>query len=529
MVRKLCVWALGLLVMVATVPVQAQPDCGVVDNITYPIDTNTFVLVQDYGAASARHQGRFHTGEDWYGGRDQTVGQPVRAAAKGRVTYSFAQGWGRDGGVVIIEHVLPDGEVFYTQYGHMMATETYPFPTGLACVAQGQVIGAIGDVRPAPHLHFEVRVANPTRPGAGYTAALPFAEGYRDPSKFITNLQAWLHPAHVWHINTGNETPRDAYGPLSPPFVLDDNSVLYLDSGGLTLRRATPDGRVLWRQRFDTPALSVRGFQGNAVLTFADGSTHRVDISDGRTSELWALETQLTGAPFRAGAWLIFPAAGDALVAVDEVQQRLVWRVEGIPPFKRAHVLGDGSDLRLALLTADDVLIYLAGDGRSITQAQLREAGSFGTTPQGDLLAYTRGGLWQIDADGDWSLAIEDVAGGGDRGALLTTETAWYLFDGLRLMSYAPAGVLQWQTAVPNVRGAVELALHDELILLTSNHGNIALVSTGLGRFCNQLQIFGTATARQWHRLNADGVLRLAVADQIIGFDWAALARPCRS
>lgn len=528
MVQRFGIFALGWMLLIFNAAVQAQPDCGVVDNITYPIDTNTFVLTQDYGVANERHEGRFHTGEDWYGGRNTTVGQPVRAAAKGRVTYSYSQGWGRDGGVVIIEHTLPDGEIFYTQYGHLMATETYEFPGGLECVEQGQIIGAVGDARPAPHLHFEVRVANPARPGPGYTSDLPFIEGYRDPGKFITNLQAWLHPAHLWHINTGNETPRDDYGPSAPPFILDDNSIIYLDSGGLTVRRATSDGRVLWRQRFDTPAVSVRGFQGNTVLTFADGSTHQVDISDGSLSELWELDITFAGAPFRAESWLIFSTPDSALVAIDEVQREIVWRIENIPTLRRTYVLGEGANLRFALLTTGNELIYLSGSGTVIARAQLREAGSFGTTSEGELLAYTRGGLWQIDINGEWLLVDASIIGGGNNGALLTTENNQYIFDGNILMSLALDGTVQWQTTVPNIGGIIEIALHEDIILLTSNLGDIALVSTMLGRFCNQMSLYGTRTAQQWHTLNNDGVLRLAIADQIIGLDWARLVQPCR-
>ena len=58
----------------------AQGECGIVDNITYPVDSS-FVLTQQYAIPSPRHQGRFHTGEDWYGGDRLTEGQPVRPPA----------------------------------------------------------------------------------------------------------------------------------------------------------------------------------------------------------------------------------------------------------------------------------------------------------------------------------------------------------------------------------------------------------------------------------------------------------------
>ncbi|HLV37098.1 MAG TPA: hypothetical protein VKY59_18390, partial [Spirillospora sp.] len=78
-------------------PVTAQ-QCGVVDNLSYPVDTSVFRLAQDFGAPSPRHQGRYHTGEDWFLGRraeNYGVGLPVYAAASGRVTFSSPIGWGR--------------------------------------------------------------------------------------------------------------------------------------------------------------------------------------------------------------------------------------------------------------------------------------------------------------------------------------------------------------------------------------------------------------------------------------------------
>ena len=136
----------------------AQADCGIVNAVDFPVDRSLFQLMQDYAVPSPRHQGRWHTGEDYSAGPGLTLGQPVRAIAVGRVTYSSPIGWGRDGGVVIIEHTLPDGSIVYSQYGHMMETDSIRFPGVLACVDAGQVIGAVGDIRPAPHLHFEIRV-----------------------------------------------------------------------------------------------------------------------------------------------------------------------------------------------------------------------------------------------------------------------------------------------------------------------------------------------------------------------------------
>src|SRR5688572_25641196 len=61
--------------------------CGIVESVAYPVDTDVFQLAQRFGAPSPRHNGRYHTGDDWSGGAD-SMGQPVYAIARGRVTYS---------------------------------------------------------------------------------------------------------------------------------------------------------------------------------------------------------------------------------------------------------------------------------------------------------------------------------------------------------------------------------------------------------------------------------------------------------
>jgi murein DD-endopeptidase MepM/ murein hydrolase activator NlpD len=170
---------------------QAQTPCPPVERVDYPVDTAAFRRVQGYGAPSPRHQGRYHTGEDWSGPRGESYGQPVRAIASGRVTYSFPLGWGRDGGVIILEHTLPDGAVLYSQYGHIMETDAVKFPVIDTCVEAGQVIAVIGDARPAPHLHFEIRVGDGADvPGPGYAWRYPDEDFWRAPSGFIERFRA---------------------------------------------------------------------------------------------------------------------------------------------------------------------------------------------------------------------------------------------------------------------------------------------------------------------------------------------------
>ena len=60
------------------------------------------------------------------------------------------------------------------------------------CVEQGQAVGVIADVRPAPHVHLEVRLLMPDAPGPGYSWVLPDADEpqWRRPSRLIEAYRA---------------------------------------------------------------------------------------------------------------------------------------------------------------------------------------------------------------------------------------------------------------------------------------------------------------------------------------------------
>src|SRR5690606_5513652 len=194
---------------------------------------------------------------------------------------------------------------------HIGETAEYTFPTRLSCVQQGDIIGAVADVRPAPHLHFEVRVSggtNGTIPGAGYSEPVPYEEGLRNPSKFIVNQQTWLSLWHDWHVMIGTEGNQNENAPIAPLVTLTDNSVLFLDGNGRTLRRATPDGRVLWRARLETDAVTIEAWRGNSLLILADGTMQVIDVETGGLGETWRIPATFTSAPLISGDELLFPA-----------------------------------------------------------------------------------------------------------------------------------------------------------------------------------------------------------------------------
>src|SRR5262245_28096767 len=144
-----------LVILPTTSPIRAlqSAGCGVVDAIDYPIDE----LVPGYDDF-ARYRERFggnHTGIDI--GFDRW-GDPVYAAARGRVTYADPEGWDTEKGVVIIEHIMPDNTIAYSLYGHMEETDIIGFPQVGQCIERGSLVGTIGwPSRGRPHLHYEIR------------------------------------------------------------------------------------------------------------------------------------------------------------------------------------------------------------------------------------------------------------------------------------------------------------------------------------------------------------------------------------
>lgn len=86
-----------------------------------------------------------HLGHDY----DGNIGDPVKAAAAGKVIYA---GWDDYlGNCIVIQHT----DDYSTTYGHLHEISVEPNQQ----VEQGQVIGTIGSTGKStgPHLHFEIR------------------------------------------------------------------------------------------------------------------------------------------------------------------------------------------------------------------------------------------------------------------------------------------------------------------------------------------------------------------------------------
>ncbi|MFW5692134.1 MAG: M23 family metallopeptidase [Chloroflexota bacterium] len=502
-------------------PTAAQDQCGTLDVINYPIDQNTFQLAQNYGTASPRHQGRYHTGEDWFAGYGATRGQPVRAVGRGLVTLSSPTAWGVDGGVVIIRHTLEDGSFVYSQYGHIEQTETVRFPARLSCVEAGEVIGVIGDARPAPHLHFEMRVytaQNPAiadTPGPGYTRTPPDMLGWRRPAHLVTNLQARLSRAFLW------ETALATYRRPTPPLLLNDNSLLVVD--GDRLRRVTNDGRIMWRVTLPARAVNLHGLAAQSFVTLADGDVLQVNVENGALTFAYALDFQPTAPPLDITNGRLYPTSTGTLNAVSVDQRETYWQADAAPTFE--HGIATDS---LVVLASQEAVTFYSADGLLLDTAELEAGAALAATPEGDAILYTRGGLWRVDSTGEWSLLLSDIPPGGSNSAvLMMADGRIYLTDGSVIYAYNPDGSAAWQARLPQqLEGRIHLQNWDGILFIIATHGRFVALRDS-GGVCGFGAMYGDEDATLWYDRGPDNVLRISLGDRIMGFGWERLTNAC--
>jgi len=492
-------------------PAQGQNPCAPVDGLRLPFEEH-FQLVQDFAVPSLRHQGRYHTGEDWYGGG---AGQVVYAMANGQVTFSGDRAWGVDGGVVIVAHTMPDGARVFSMLGHIQSSADVPLPPRLSCVEMGQPLGVIVDARPAPHVHWEVRTQGQDTPGAGYERAEPRSLGLLDPSDFVRNGQARLHPAAAWWSEA-------LVGGLRAALVLNDGSFLALDEAN-NLRRFLVDGRVLWRTRLGAPAVDLFAAQGSSYLVGEDGRVQRVDVEGGGLVEAWRIiglegRSLVQSAP-NLGGLRLYHDSGGGLLALSADARALAWRVDDVPPFLSSAVGLYGVGAVLAGLTADERVIVIEEGGRRLGEARTEDGAAFGAGPGGDgLWAITRDGLWRIGPSSGplWTPQDGPPALGRAR-AFYEDETARLLYDG-------QGGTLNGQpfTDLP-AEGLTRVIRDGDLLTLASSGGQLSSLDVRTGQVCQRLRLAADRRQRPpWLDVQGE-TLRLAIGPQLMGLRLARL------
>ncbi len=496
------------------------------DAIDYPIEP----LVEGYDDF-ARYRARFggnHTGLDI--GFDRW-GDPVYAVARGRVTYSDVEGWDTEKGVVIVEHMFPDGSRFYSLYGHMEQTDTLFFPSVGRCVERGDIIGGIGwPSRGRPHLHYEIRDFLPDDGGPGYVTGNPLEEGWYHPLDFTMLWQGRLLPGFAGSV-TFNHVPG------LPPVTLD--SGVYAIASGNLLEGVAPDGSVLWRVETAGVVTGLAALPGDRVVAHTvEGQA--VTLQGGRYAALWAVHGP--DEPFiTLGETLVFVTDGGALAAYD-ASGTVLWTVDGIGAERVLALQSNGQQIALIVRTEGGIrwrTVYANGQ----LSAGEPNFDSFITTAplsDSDWLVLENRQVWRtsitessVSAD---SLASVSVG----RTAAMTVDAMGnsYLYLGDAqdtLLALDAEGNVRWRVEAAYLDGFLPPLLdvgNGCLLYGLSVDGRLSVINTADGALITQRQFYAggsetgspnarllTANTNEYVLVNAGALSMAALDGTVLGGD----------
>ena len=185
---------------------------------------------------------------------------------------------------------------------------------------------------------------------------------------------------------------------------------------------------------------------------------------------------------------------------------------------------------RLALMARDvqgmGHFVLLDVDGAQVDTATLEEPAALAFAPDGTLRVDARGGLWAVDAAGQWTLADAGASPGGESAAVaFLPDGGSVRFDGQSLVAVGPDGIPRWQASPGAVGGQNQLSTVGDQLLLVSSDGDLIIWRSSDGAECGRARLWGGRSA--WAALGPDGLLRAYIADQIAGLDWADLTDAC--
>jgi hypothetical protein len=472
-------------------PIHAQStpaDCGVVDAIMFPVD-DMGTRGDDFGIYRGRFGG-LHVGVDvaFY-----QYGDPVRAIARGRVTYADPAGWDSEKGVVIIEHTFPDGSVFYSLYGHMEPAGDYFFPGVGQCVAMGDIVGAVGQpTLSAPHLHFEIRDFNPDDGGPGYWDTNPLEAGWQHPVDFI---QRWDLVLTVVPDATEQVTLTTSVNPSAvPPAVLSDGGLVIAHSN--LLEGVGPDGGLRWRMELANTITGVMGLAGDAVLVHTSDNTV-FTIQDGRYTGMWQPDVTLTGAPMAVDGAAVFLTADNALRAYAP-DGTLLW---GTPPLgdRVGSIAIDGD--RIAVGTrprAADLAPawHVVGGGAMLYQVAPANPPFATFGPDGAAYLLDGPTLYRISPDFvPTPLARLPYSPGNSTALAADAQGNSYVFMALDesvIYAYDADGNPRWEAILPGTHRQPPLlaAGQDCLLYALAADGTLYAIHTADGAILGQAQLY---------------------------------------
>jgi len=507
--------------------------CGMVDVLDFPLnppDAKNTTGGGDFGVYRERYQGN-HTGEDWGLQDRQNYGAPVYALGHGMVTYAQPRGWGRDGGVVIVQHVLPDWSRVLSFYGHL---DPGSFEIrGGDCVQRGDVVGRIGDRQ---HLHFEIRVHMPEQPGPGYWSVDPSLAGWKPPSKFILEQRVRYAPGVGWMDDTDVQS-REGLGMLADgTFVVIEEDELvglnpvdgdlswrYLLSNDVSASAIDVDGDLVY--------LANRAAVLEAFLPAGDGGENNPINSVDPLEPQWRIDFDDLG-PLK----LIPLDGGGVLLSLDgkmyavSREGELLWELEAV------RLVSDWAmdDERLIFSSAgDQPTLWMVEDG---TLTELAAGVGGRPVDAGDeVYVYDQAGVYRVDLD-ERSLellyplaeayrALGESVALPDGGLLVVHRD---IYD-RRLVAFNTDGSLRWQRSFGDVRRAdVHLVSHggQTYVALAEDGPNRSVLSVMLVDLesGNLLRIFeggtrGSVLRNSWVQSAGEELLLINLGGVLLSLD----------
>ncbi|MFK7802729.1 MAG: M23 family metallopeptidase [Anaerolineae bacterium] len=444
--------------------------CGEVDTLDFPMDPpngDGFGRSgQDFGVFRSRYD-KYHAGEDWWqsGG---ALGEPVYSIGNGRVTYAQPLGWGRDKGVIIIEHVFDDGSKILSFYGHL-DEESFQVLAG-ECVIRGELIAKVGKPKTPPHLHFEMRTHAPDQTLGGYWGIDPRTAGWVWPSMRIWEERVkaspgirWVRPFEATGIVPIGELPSGRFG------LLENKKFLAIDLETNVQRQflsaiEEPTNAVVSDGRFFVTQKNSTGL----IFVFNDNNTLNANVVAEFPTQ--PNNTKLIARP--GGG--ILSSAGESMVAIDNNGEQL-WqaRIDG----------------RLFKWVDVDGTIFFTTEGQERALWQLPSGGQ----PQkmadlGGLLTVSGGNLWIYDSNGLYRMELNSIApviegikllpaGDLNRSDAMAMPDGGLMIahvdrDDSRLFVFSPGGQTVWERSYRELpRGGQNLTMLNGIPYLVSKGG----------------------------------------------------------
>ena len=493
-----------VILLIAPYAVQAQAgSCGVVDEIDYPIPVENLVKGYDDFGLFRKAFGGNHTGIDldfdhW--------GDPVKAVARGLVTYSNPLGWDTEKGVVILSHDFPDGSRAYSLYGHVEETDSITLPAVGTCIERGQVVAAVGwPSHGRPHLHFEMRSILPRDGGPGYVNTNPLDVGWYNPLDFVALWRAKLSPAFLKAISF------DTVASL-PPTQMDNGA--YLTASGSLISAVMPPDQALWQIQTDSAINGLTALSGDRVVAHSS-SGQTVTLNNGRFGAVWNIDS--ANAPFvTLGERLLFLMQDGRVNAYDAVGT-LIWTL----PTKGQVVYYGGNDSEVAVATqiADGIVWQtLNAEGQGPSAVQLKNIPLVNMEADGKWLVLDGQDLKRIkDGQSETIASLPEVAG---RAAQITSDTVGnvYLYmdnNNRTLTAIGTDRQTRWSIQYPReIKGDPPLlAAGNGCLLYTLDvDGMLNIFSGKDGKLMNQIGLYsgGRHTTNPHARL-----LKVDAAEQV--------------